>query len=357
MFCPQCGREGEELYQGLCRLCFIKENHLIRCPDKVEATICAHCNSTFQEGKWKDSNLELDEMISEILTEAIEPLEVAESVDLSFKIINQRGSKWDILVSAQGRVFGEEVNQECQVNFKIYRTVCPDCSKYASGYYEAVIQLRADKRHLDPSETEMADSVIKKLLQKLVEKNRMAYLVDRVEIKEGIDYYIGSYKAARSVVNGLKDTLGGIAGESPRLMGRDKSAGKDLYRIWISLRLPSFKKGDFIRQNQSLGRVVNLDGRGILLEDLESWKQHAIPWKEYNQLVKVSSQEMIKKTTITSITPKEIQILHPDTYEPLDMDLKPYMDDYKIGEEVDVVEIDHQIYILKKKDDNMDKTL
>ncbi|MEN6329247.1 MAG: 60S ribosomal export protein NMD3 [Methanobacteriaceae archaeon] len=348
MFCPQCGKEDEELYQGLCRLCFIKETPLISCPDEVEATVCAHCNSTFQGGRWIDSDLDTEELMVRILTESVTPAEAAECVDLSFKVLNQRGSKWDVLILAQGRLLGEEVDQECQVIFKTKRSVCPDCSKYASGYYEAVIQLRADKRPLDLFEKEKADSVLKNLLQKLVEKNRMAYLVDRVEVKEGVDYYIGSYKAARSVVNGLKDKLGGLVGESPRLIGRDKSAGKDLYRIWISLRLPSFKKGDFLGHKDSLGRVVNLDGRGILLEDLESLKLHAIPWKDYHQLVKVSDSGMIKKTTVTSIAPHKIQVLHPDTYEPIDLDLKPYMNDFEIGEEVDVVEIDHQIYILKK---------
>jgi nonsense-mediated mRNA decay protein 3 len=356
MFCPQCGREDEELYQGLCRLCFIRENPLISCPHELEATICAHCNSIFQGGRWIDSDLDPEDLIVDILTESVQPIEGAEYVDLSFKIINQRGSKWDVLVSAQGRLLGEEVTHKCQVTVKIKRTVCPDCSKYASGYYEAVIQLRADKRQLDPDEKVKADSILKNLLQKLVEKNRMAYLVDRVEIKEGVDYYIGSYKAARSVVNGLKDGLGGIVGESPRLMGRDKSAGKDLYRIWISLRLPSFKKGDFLGLDDSLGRVVNLDGRGILIEDLESLKLRAIPWKDYDQLVKVSDSGMVKKTTVTSISPHKIQVLHPDTYEPLDLDLKPYMDNFKIGEEIEVVDIDQQIYILKG-DNNRDKNL
>ncbi len=189
---------------------------------------------------------------------------------------------------------------------------------------------------------------MKKILGKLVEKNRMAYLADKVVLKEGIDYYVGSYNAARIVVNGLKDVLGGMVGESPRLMGRDKSSGKDLYRIWISIRLPSFRKGDFICQNESMGRVVNMDGRGILLEDIESFKMHSVPWKQYKQMKKVSDSRMVKKTTITNITPHHIQVLHPENYEPLDLDIMPYMTDFQIGEEVDVVEIDQKIYILKK---------
>ncbi|MDP3065404.1 MAG: 60S ribosomal export protein NMD3 [Methanobacteriaceae archaeon] len=348
MFCPQCGKDGEKLYQGLCRSCVIKKAHLITCPGEVEVTICAHCNSNLQGNRWKDSDLGDDEIIIENLTENIEAFESAEYVDLSFQIINQRGSRWEVLVEAQGRILGAEVKDECTVDVKINRAVCPECSKYASGYYEAVIQLRADKRALDDLEIEKANSVLKKILGKLVEKNRMAYLADKVVLKEGIDYYVGSYNAARSVVNGLKDVLGGMVGESPRLMGRDKSSGKDLYRIWISIRLPSFRKGDFICQNESMGRVVNMDGRGILLEDIESFKMHSIPWKQYKQMKKVSDSRMVKKTTITNITPHHIQVLHPENYEPLDLDIMPHMTDFQIGEEVDVVELDQKIYILKK---------
>ncbi|HMK53422.1 MAG TPA: 60S ribosomal export protein NMD3 [Methanobacteriaceae archaeon] len=350
MFCPECGKEGEELHQGLCRSCFLKKTHLITCPSEVEVTICAHCNSNLQGGRWKDSDLSDDEIIIENLTENIQVFESAEYVDLSFQIINQRGSRWEVLVEAQGQILSTEVKEECVINVKINRTVCPECSKYASGYYEAVIQLRADKRVLEDTELELADSVMKKLLGKLVEKNRMAYLADKVVLKEGIDYYIGSYKAARSIVNGLKDVLGGIVGESPRLMGRNKSSGKDLYRIWISLRLPNFRKGDFIRKDQFIGRVVNLDGRGILLEDISSLKMYSVPWKQYQKLEKVADSEMVKKTTITNITPHRIQVLHPETYEPIDLDLMPHLADFQIGKEVDVVEIDQNIYVLKKNE-------
>jgi nonsense-mediated mRNA decay protein 3 len=107
------------------------------------------------------------------------------------------------------------IKKEFTLNVKLNRNVCPECSKHASGYYEAVLQLRGDKRPLDPDEIMRADEIIKKLLEKLFPKNRMAYLTQRIEIKEGIDYYFGSYKAARKVSNALKDQMGGVIGESP----------------------------------------------------------------------------------------------------------------------------------------------
>jgi len=178
----------------------------------------------------------------------------------------------------------------------------------------------------------------------------MAYLSQRVEIKEGIDYYFGSYKAARKISNVLKEQMGGIMGESPRLMGRDKSAGKDLYRIWISLRLPLFQKGDFLTHKDHVGQVIDLNGRKIVIMDMETMENISISWREYSNLEKVASREDVKITTVTSRTPTEIQILHPETYQPVDMDIKSELTSINIGEEVEVIEIKGKLYIIPPKE-------
>jgi nonsense-mediated mRNA decay protein 3 len=345
-FCPQCGREDDELFQGLCRYCFIKETPLIVCPDDLVVNICAHCSSTLDGNRWTDSDQSEDEIIADNVYDNIELHKYAENVEISLEVLNQKGSLLEILIKSHGKMLGEDIEEECTVNVRLNRTVCPDCSKHASGYYEAVIQLRADNRPLELAEINEVDRIMKELFGKLVEKNRMAYLADRVELKEGVDYYIGSYKSARNIANNLKETLGGILKESPRLMGRDKSSGKDLYRIWISLRLPGFKIGDFILYHDLVARVVNLDGRGILVKDLESNRMHSMPWKEYPNLTKIAESIDVKSTTITNITPKTIQVLHPETYETYDLDLKEGMADLKIGRDVDIVELKGELYIL-----------
>ena len=45
MFCPRCGSEDQELYEGLCTSCFVKEAKIITIPQDLEVTICAHCSS------------------------------------------------------------------------------------------------------------------------------------------------------------------------------------------------------------------------------------------------------------------------------------------------------------------------
>jgi len=349
MFCIKCGKEDEELFKGLCHSCFAAGNKLITIPSELEVESCAHCSSIHVGDKWMETELSEEDFVAQTIAQESIPDEDAEDVVLEIDLINQRGSILEMMVTASGKVLGIPVRREFKVNVKLNRDACPECSKYASGYYEAVLQLRADTRPLEAEEIQTADDIIKRLLDKLSKKNRMAYLSQRVGIKEGVDYYFGSYKAARKISNVLKEQMGGMLGESPRLMGRDKSAGKDLYRIWISLRLPIFQKGDFITHGDHVGQVIDINGRKIVIQDLDTTEHMSISWREYSNLERIAGKEDVKPTTVTAKTPTEIQILHPETYQPLDLDILIELADINIGEEVEVIEIRGKIYIIPPK--------
>lgn len=349
MFCIKCGKENEELFKGLCHSCFAAGNKLITIPSELEVESCAHCSSIYVGDKWIETELREEEFIAQTIAQESVPDEDAEDVTLEIDLINQKGSILEMLVTANGNVLGIPIEREFKINVKLNRNACPECSKYASGYYEAVLQLRADERSLETEEIQKADEIIKNLLEKLSRTNRMAYLSQRVGIKEGIDYYFGSYKAARKISNVLKEQMGGMMGESPRLMGRDKSAGKDLYRIWISLRLPLFKKGDFLAHKDHVGQIIDVNGRKIVIMDLETLENISISWREYSNLEKVAGKEDIKITTVTSKTPTEIQLLHPETYQPMDLDMMSELASINIGDEVEVIEIRGKLYIIPPK--------
>lgn len=353
MFCIECGKEDEKLHKGLCSSCFASGNKLITIPPEVEVELCAHCSSLHVGDKWLDTEQSEEEIISDTIASESIPEKDAEDIILEIDLINQKGSVFELMVNASGKVRGMPVKREYQTKVKLNRNACPDCSKYASGYYEAVLQLRADKRLLESDEIQSADEIIKRLLEKLSRTNRMAYLSQRLELKEGVDYYFGSYKAARKISSVLKDEMGGVIGESPRLMGRDKSAGKDLYRIWISLRLPFFQKGDFIIYNSHVGQVVDLSGRKIIIRDLATLEKISVSWREYSNLELVTRRENVKNTTVTSKSPTEIQLLHPETYQPVDLEIMPQLSDLNIGDQVEVVEIKGKLYIIPP--DNKDK--
>jgi len=346
MFCPECGNSNSEMIEGLCKECFLKEFSLLKIPENIELTVCSHCNAKFEEGKWKESEIPEEEIIYRALERAIEINPLAEDEEIQLEILQMRGTIAECFIEAEAIVLEKKIQQSYEVEVRLKKSVCPDCSKMNSGYYEAVIQLRADKREITNHEFSKADEILKKSLQSQFKKNKLAYLIEKANIKEGVDYYIGSYKAAKKIASDFKNRFGGIIKESPRLISQDKSTGKGLYRIWISVRLPSFKINDIINYSNKIGQIIAIDGNKILVNDFISYDNFSISWKEYDSIKIIKNGNEIKTTNIISKSPSKIQILDPDTYEVVDIAIDKSLGDYEIGDEVNIVKIDGNFFIV-----------
>ena len=230
---------------------------------------------------------------------------------------------------------------------KILKTVCPTCSKLQAGYYESVIQFRADKRDIKKEEYDKADEIVEKTLIKKRKKYKLAYVPQSAKLKEGYDYDIGALKSGRKVADALKDEFGGVIKESPRLISEDKSTGKGLYRIWISVRIPEFEIGDFIKYENKISQVKDIDKNRITCIDIANDNKHfTIPLKHMENVELVKKEDEIETTTIISKSPKIIQILDPSDYSAVDLEMKEGFKDCQIGEEIKLIKIDNYIYLI-----------
>ncbi|MGZ7096154.1 MAG: 60S ribosomal export protein NMD3 [Methanobacterium sp.] len=346
MFCPQCGETDEELVDGVCKSCFLEGLILAEIPDELEIAVCAHCQSRLISGKWQELELSDEEIILNTLNKHLKLNKNVKTAEIEVEILLERGSIIECILHVKGEVLGQIIQQDYKLNVKILRTVCPECSKFASGYYEAVIQLRAHNRTPDEEEIMAIDTLISGNIKKISRKNKMAYITERATLREGIDYYVGSYKVAKRLVGTLKEHFGGTIKESPRLMGRDKSSGKDLYRTWISIRIPYFRVHDFIRYKNHLGSVMSINGKKVLFEDLLTLNPISVQWRDYDKIETIAKKEEIKKTTVTAKTPNFIQVLHPNTYEPIDIEISEKNADIEIGSEIPVILLEGRVYIL-----------
>jgi len=346
MFCPECGNSNSEMIEGLCKECFLKQFSILKIPEKIEITVCAHCNARLEEGKWRESNIIEEEIIYRALERAIEINTLVENEEIDLNIIQMRGTIAECNIEAVAIVLGEKIHQSFDMEVKIITTVCPDCSKRNSGYYEAVIQFRADKRELLRSEISQADEIVKKTLNSQFSRNKLAYLVEKINMKEGIDYYIGSYKSAKKISSNLINRFGGVVKESPRLIGQNKSTGKGIYRIWISVRLPEFKIMDIISYLEKIGQITSIDGNKIIVNDLKTHENFSIFWKEYDSIKIIKTAKEILTSNIISKSPSKIQILDPDNYEVVDIAIDNILEEYNIGDEVNLVKIDDNYYLV-----------
>lgn len=347
MFCPECGSEDKQMVGDICIDCFLKDFQMIKIPENIEVKICSHCNSRLEEGKWQESYIPEEEIIYRALERNIEIEDIVENEIINLEINQMKGTIAECFVEVTGEVYGVELNESYDSNVRIYKTVCPDCSKIQAGYYEAVVQFRADDRELKDNEYEKANEIVENTLNKQYNVDKLAYCPNVAKLKEGYDYYIGSLKSARKVANNLKEEFGGIIKESPRLISEDKSTGKGLYRIWISVRLPKFEINDFIKFEDKILRVSDIDKNRTVAIDIKTDKKHTIAWKNYESIELIKKEEDVETTSIISKSPSIIQILDPADYSAVDLEMDEKFNDYNIGDEVNILKIDNYIYLIK----------
>ncbi len=346
MFCPECGSTDKEMVGDICIDCFLKEFQMIEIPERIEVQICSHCNSKLEEGKWSEEFIPEDEIIYRALERNIKIADEVENEIINLEIDQVKGTIASCYVEVVGEVHGTEIEETHDSEVKILKTVCPTCSKVQSGYYESVIQFRADKREIKTEEYAKADEIVERTLQKQSKNDKLAYCPQIAKLKEGYDYYIGSFKTGKKVAEALTEEFGGIIKESPRLISEDKSTGKGLYRIWISVRIPEFEINDFVKYEDKIIQINNISKSSVVGIDISTGKKHNIPMKNMEDIKLVRKSSDIETTTIISKSPSIIQILDPSDYSAVDLEMKDEFSSYNIGDEIKLIKIDNYIYLL-----------
>lgn len=346
MFCPECGNTEEPLINGVCKNCFLKTYQMLKVPENITVTICKHCNAKLFQGQWIDEEIPEDEIIYRALEDAIEIDELVEDPIIDLEILQMRGTIAECEIDIVAEVLQTKLHAKYKVNVRLNHSVCPNCSKKDSGYYEAVIQLRANNRQLKQEEVNSAEEIIQHTIEKQSTKDKLAYIPQILTPKEGFDYYIGSHKTAKKIIHNLQSNLGGEIKESPRLISEDRSTGKGLYRIWISFRLPEFEVGDFISFEDKTLKVLKISGKSIHCENLENFEDLSIGWKHYDNIKLLEKNDKTKKSIVTDKSPNTIQILDPDDYSTVDLEMNEKLNNINIGQEVDTIKLNDQVYLL-----------
>lgn len=242
MKCVVCGKEIA--HGHICGKC-LAEREKIAKVDSFEIIICPRCGFIRTEGTWKMINLE-----DAIRESIISSLYVFENFNVKEVLIDLQSK----LLILKGQLYGDDIDLQVPFTYKIKRITCQRCSREAGGYYEAILQLRAENRKLRIQEVQVAKRVIKEVLEKEIE-NEKAFLTKVEERKEGIDFYFGSRDIGRKVSKIVAKELGGKITESKKLSGR--TDGRDMYRFTYLVRLPSYENGDVVLKDGKFCVVKN----------------------------------------------------------------------------------------------------
>ncbi len=247
--CVVCGRELGEGY--ICGSCAV-ERYEVVVIEPFEITVCSRCGSIRMGQKWK--YVEFNRAIEEAVFRNSRVMDGFEVETLRIDLASN-------LVTFEGRLFGDEVSVTAQMNYKVRKISCPKCSRESGGYYESILQLRADGRKLKEYEISTAKRIVEEVLKSQAE-NEKAFLSKVEERKEGIDFYFGSRDIGRKVSRRIAKELGGKIAESKKLHTRID--GRDVYRFTYLVRLPSYEEGDIVEKDGILCIVKNRRaGKGI----------------------------------------------------------------------------------------------
>ncbi|GBE56664.1 MAG TPA: hypothetical protein ENH13_05490 [Euryarchaeota archaeon] len=233
-FCYLCGAVTEELFHGLCSPCFLGEKELASIPPRISVSLCRGCFRYYSSGSWVDGGESLTgfvetvgrkEALSHVSKELKDP-----SVDVEIKDIKEKGKglSVELELHVSGTTSGLEYRQTLNTVLQIKNVTCPDCSRRSGGYYEAIVQLRSEQ--LDDTVTKFHEQI-----GRLYARDKQAFIVGETLVKGGVDFKLGSAKAAKTVATYFKSHYKAVIKETASLVGRKE--GNDIYRITVLIRI------------------------------------------------------------------------------------------------------------------------
>lgn len=332
MICPNCGKPSE-LYDGLCKYCYINRNPLIREFERLDISICRKCSKVMVDNK--STKTTPKDALGKLLMRTIKPnrnflmSEVCLDSPLDTHVSDQ-----ELDVTLKGKVNSQDITHKIKVPVKVISHICNKCQMPHLDYFEGIIQIRNVAEDEKDEIAELAQEESKR------EEKRHVYVTKIEVMKGGIDLFLTSQKHLQGVAKRLHKHFGGTLKIDEKLFTRDWTTSKDVFRVNATLLLPEYRVGDIISTNDRLMRINSIKGHILKGKDLMRNENFSIHTKQ--GVVLVTRKRSIIETRITKIYPV-IEILNPDTYESSKIENKTKV---KIGEKVKVVNHKGKFFIV-----------
>jgi len=262
---------------------------------------------------------------------------------LDFTLKQLDYSRYRVNIKGNGKIKGAPIEIVFDTEVRISWETCDTCSRISGGYFEGIVQIRADKRIPTSEElgncTRIAEDVASRSRMK---GDRLSFIANTLELDEGVDYYVGSMKLGKQICRAIIDVYGGKFSESPKLVGQKN--GVDLYRITFALRLPEFVRGDIIGVGDKVIEVQNC-GKHVSGIDLETGKRFMENFNDLMDVKKLSRKQDAVPAVLVADEKKTIQVLDPETYETITIK-RPEFLSAEAGNEVKIVKTTKGIFVV-----------
>ena len=229
--------------------------------EEFSIEVCSRCGSVKLGTRWVQK--EIGEVIEEMV---FKNARVVEEFDVREIAVTQEFAVF------RGNLAGDEIEVSVPLKYEVNRVLCQKCSREAGGYYESIVQLRAD-RELSDEEIERTLEIVNEVISRAPEDQK-AFISKLERKKEGINIFLGSRNIGKKISRMILREFGGTLTESKKIHTRID--GREAYRFTYSVRLPEYREGDVVERdgrflvvrNPKMGKGVDIiTGRTINLSN------------------------------------------------------------------------------------------
>ncbi len=280
--CPRCGRPSED--GGLCGTCRAAQLRWFSCPGRIISICCPSCGSRKEAGLWVETGIPRDELACELVRRSISIIPDVSSREISISIQDTSSNRSVADCRISGTLFDEPVEGSCRIGIVWQKEQCDRCSRMSGSYHEGVVQVRATGRKPLPGELRNAERIAREVEEALVSSGeRLSFISDIEETRDGLDITVGSQRTGQEIATAIVRAMGGRYTTHPKLVG--ERAGKRLFRITYSVRLPKYTKGDIVIVHGRYAEVLGTDGREIRVSDVPDGQQRTVPEQKIGGLI------------------------------------------------------------------------
>ncbi|MDO8624805.1 MAG: NMD3-related protein, partial [Candidatus Diapherotrites archaeon] len=217
--------------KNVCADCFLEKNRIAVFEPKVAVPVCRECGKILRLGKWVPQT---DDHVVEIAKAAVKAPKLSDPVlDIGIEPLGEGKSL--VAGTVAGKIDGFELKAPFEFELVPKYELCRNCSLLRADYYEAKIQLRFASK--DKSEWTVVVDEIEARLDHLFATDSLSKLAKKELVPNGVDLWIGSKRAAKTIVYELARRANTQPVTSSTLAGVDKS-GRVKKTFTFLLRVP-----------------------------------------------------------------------------------------------------------------------
>jgi nonsense-mediated mRNA decay protein 3 len=310
MFCVECGNDVTIFRNGVCFSCYLKATQFSKGPAILDIIMCPRCSSYKYKNTW------LQESFNDILKRYVKEAFTINPELKHVEIQTQCKEQERILacmVFISGFLEDQTITEQHPLTVRIRHNTCEICSREAGGYYEAILQIRAEQRTFTNTELKTLRSAVETMVGQFQESGKRGlFITDIAEKREGLDFFLSEKGTALSIAKKIQEQFGGDFKKSASSAGMKDS--RQVYRMTYLVRIPTYRKGDFFSFNNSFFSIVSLHANKVRALELSTWTEKVIDGKDIQPSRIYGSKELIREMIVVSQSKNEIQLMDPKTY-------------------------------------------